>query len=487
MVPSAPGWAIVSLITVGDSAEQTPYRLVGMPDGLGARSGRYEGKLFVPDPRYLTVFMNHELQPARGVVRDHGQTGSFVSQWTIHLASLRVLRGEDLIQSVFAWDPVTATHVDATGAVGFGRLCSAELPSASAFYYPRTGRGFRGRIFMDGEEQGVEGRAFGHVASGAEKGNSYQLPHLGRFPRENSVTHANTGDRTIVVGSEDNDIPGGSLYLYMGQKRFTGNAVEKAGLVGGSLFGIMVTNGGPNYSGGAVTLEDNGPINGAFTLAEVSAHADLATGAGAALQADSEAAGVTQFARPEDVSWDPTNRNVLYFVTTGMTDAHGVWQWARLYRLRFLSIDHPQAGGVIDMIVQADTLPRVNGNGLAPPATGVPLFDNLTVDGRGHVIVQEDPSSDPYLAKIWDINPVTRTAVEIFEADPARFSPGGLTTDEEGSGVIEVTDLVRHAWWFERGRRYYLGDMQVGTVNPDPELVAAGQLYLFASPRHSER
>jgi hypothetical protein len=487
MVPRADGWVIVSLITVGDSAEQTPYRLVGIPDGLGARRGRYEGKIFVPDPGYMTVFMNHELQPARGAIRAHGQTGAFVSQWTIHLASLRVVRGEDLIQNVFVWDPLTSTHVNATGTAQLGRLCSADLPPATAFFNPRTGRGFLGRIFMDGEEAGQDGRAFGHVASGAEKGNSYQLPHLGRFPWENSVAHGGTGDRTIVVGSEDSDVPGGSLYLYMGQKRFFGNPVEKAGLVGGSLFGIKVTNGGPNYAGGPVALEDNGPINGTFALAAVSAHADLATGANVALQADTVAAGVTQFARPEDVSWDPTNPNVLYFVTTGMRDAHGVWQWARLYRLRFHSINNPQAGGSIEMIVQGDTLSRVNGNGLAPPATGLVLFDNLTVDGRGHVIVQEDPSSDGYLAKIWDINPVTRTGVEIFEADPARFSPGGITTDEEGSGVIDITDLVRSAWWFERGRRYYLGDMQVGIVNPDPELVAAGQLYLFASPRRSDR
>jgi hypothetical protein len=53
--------------------------------------------------------------------------------------------------------------------------------------------------------------------------------------------------------------------------------------------------------------------------------------------------------------------------------------------------------------------------------------------------------------------------------------------------VIDVTNLVRSAWWFQRGRRYYLGDMQVGAVNPDPELVTDGQLYLFASPARRTR
>ncbi|WP_202620224.1 hypothetical protein, partial [Escherichia coli] len=38
---TAPGWSVTSLITVGDSVNLkpdgvTPYRMVGIPDGLGA-------------------------------------------------------------------------------------------------------------------------------------------------------------------------------------------------------------------------------------------------------------------------------------------------------------------------------------------------------------------------------------------------------------------------------------------------------------------
>jgi len=35
-----------------------------------------------------------------------------------------------------------------------------------------------------------------------------------------------------------------------------------------------------------------------------------------------------------------------------------------------------------------------------------------------------------------------------------------LTQDEESSGIIEVTDLVHSARWFDKGRRYFLADMQ---------------------------
>lgn len=78
-------------------------------------------------------------------------------------------------------------------------------------------------------------------------------------------------------------------------------------------------------------------------------------------------------------------------------------------------------------------------------------------------------------------------AVQIFESDRVRFEPkvspdDFLTRDEENSGVIEVTDIVRNARWYEEGRRYYLGNMQAHYSIPG-ELVQGGQVYLMASPR----
>ena len=77
--------------------------------------------------------------------------------------------------------------------------------------------------------------------------------------------------------------------------------------------------------------------------------------------------------------------------------------------------------------------------------------------------------------------------MQIFESDRARFLPGApgfLTQDEENSGVIEVTDLVRNANWYEAGRRYYLGNTQAHYGIPG-ELVEGGQVYLMASPQMS--
>ncbi len=64
--PTAPGWAVVSLLTTGDSPAFDPsYRMVGIPDGLGAVRGRLSDGRYVSIEHFITVFMNHELPAAR--------------------------------------------------------------------------------------------------------------------------------------------------------------------------------------------------------------------------------------------------------------------------------------------------------------------------------------------------------------------------------------------------------------------------------------
>src|SRR5262249_19313533 len=69
-----------SLLSVGDSVGG--YRMVGIPDGLGAFDN-HDGT--------FTVVMNHELVNSVGVTRAHGSKGAFVSKWTIDKKTLHVL------------------------------------------------------------------------------------------------------------------------------------------------------------------------------------------------------------------------------------------------------------------------------------------------------------------------------------------------------------------------------------------------------------
>ena len=61
-------------------------------------------------------------------------------------------------------------------------------------------------------------------------------------------------------------------------------------------------------------------------------------------------------------------------------------------------------------------------------------------------------------------------------------TPSPFNQDEENSGIIEVTDIVRSANSYEKGRRYFLADTQAHYPIPG-ELFEGGQLYLIASPK----
>ncbi len=216
--------------------------MVGIPDGLGAFDN-YDGT--------FTVLMNHEIRPLEppeiGFVRQHGFGGAFVSHWIIRKRDLAVLHGGDQVKQVLEWSVPTSNAPNNSVSSGsfvpaeraMGRLCSADLPLPSAFYNGRSGKGYTGRIFMSGEEVGDEGRAFAHLVGGPGAGISYELPSLGKFSRENSLASPYEQDKTVVVGLDDTN-PMGQVYVYIGEKQATGNEIEKAGLHGGSLYGVQV-------------------------------------------------------------------------------------------------------------------------------------------------------------------------------------------------------------------------------------------------------
>jgi hypothetical protein len=70
LVPAAPGVTTISILTAGDSVNNrpdgTPYRMAGIPDGLGA---------FDNDDGTFTVLMNHEI-PATSSMRTAGRARS---------------------------------------------------------------------------------------------------------------------------------------------------------------------------------------------------------------------------------------------------------------------------------------------------------------------------------------------------------------------------------------------------------------------------
>jgi hypothetical protein len=389
------------------------YRMAGTPDGLGA---------FDNGDGTFTVLMNHEFGATTSVPRSHGNTsGAFVSRWVIDKDTLRVISGRDQI-----------TNLITTGSKNLDRLCSADLAPISAFYNKATGLGYNGRIYTNGEESAPTGRAFGHVV---DTGDSYELTALGKAGWENIVANPSTGDRTVVVGQSDGGTQ--NVYVYAGDKQDTGTPVEKAGLTNGTRKGISVT-GFPTESGGSDFPSTPQP----FTLSD--------TG--------------TAFDRPEDGGWDPSHPNDYYFVSTASMTKH-----SRLWRLRFEDASKPELGGTITKVLEgpADD---------SPASVGPKMMDNLTVNQRGQVLIQEDPGGNPYLAGIYQYDIASGALRRIADHVPQRFTPGGTsfdTIDEESSGIIPAPFL---------GAGAYLFDDENHTKVADPAIVEKGQLLLMRVP-----
>ena len=434
-----------SLLTTGDSVNG--YKMAGIPDGLGA---------FDNGNGTFTVLMNNELPAASGIARAHGGTGAFVSEWVIDKTTLQVLSGKDLIHDVWLYDTASHNYVDhnaGNSPVSFNRFCSADLADPGAFYNAETGLGFNGRLYLNGEESGIEGRAFAHIVGGPEDGNSYELAWLGNMAYENVVANAHTGNKTLVAMMDDGQ--NGQVYFYSGTKQSTGNAIEKAGLTGGHLLGIHVTE----FEGSANNAPSNTSPLGAdekstFTMIDLG---DVSGKSGAEIDAASEAAGVTSFLRPEDGAWDTLNHNRFYFVTTNAFNAP-----SQLWALDFIDASHPELGGTIKLLL--------NGS------EGQQMFDNIAVDSRGKVILCEDVGNNAHVGKVWQYDPATDALTQLVQHDPSRFVAGGanfLTQDEEASGVIDISHILGSA-----GENVFLIDTQ-SHHSLGGELVEGGQLQLI--------
>jgi hypothetical protein len=435
IVPTAPGVDTTSILTTGDSVDG--YRMAGIPDGLGA---------FDNGDGTFTLLMNQELPAGKGALRAHGANGSFVSKWTIAKRSLKVLKGEDLIKQVNVWNTATSSYGAAPTPVVFSRFCSADLPAVTALYNPATGNGYRGRLFLNGEESGREGRAWAHDLNGT----SWELPYMGNAAWENLVANPHTGDKTVVVGMSD--ITYNQVYVYIGTKQKTGNPVEQAGLSGGKLYAVKV-DGYPREPATGI------PSGTHFSLVEIAAPQ---TKTGAQIETEARAQGATDFNRPEDGSWNPDDARDFYWVTTASFAGQ-----SRLWRLHFSpsNLTDPTAGGTIDMLLDG--------------TEGQKMMDNVTVD-QGHVLLQEDVGNNPHVGKIWDYTIATDTLTQLAQHDPARFltpGPDFKTFDEESSGIIPADFL---------GEGSYLLDVQNHLPSADPTLVEGGQLLVMRIARPNE-
>lgn len=452
--PIAQGVVTRSILTTGDSVGG--YQMVGIPDGLGA---------FNNGDGTFTVLMNHELSDTVGAVRAHGNRGSFVSNFTVNASTLAVTAGRDQMTTVKSYTPGSGYATsNGTAASLFSRFCSADLASPTAYFNAISGLGTRERLFLSGEEKGPEGRAVGHVVTGANNGTTYELPALGKFSWENAVANPFMQDKTIVAGTDD--ATPGQVYFYVGNKTNTGTEVDRAGLTNGLLYGLSVQ--------GVATENRTTGIGGSSKAFALTALGNATDKSGSILNTESIAAGVTNFLRPEDGAWDPSNPNNFYFVTTDRYDQvkDGVGTQvgrSRLWQASFADAADPLAGGTISLLL----------DGSSPADKPYNMFDNMAIDKFGHILLTEDVGGQAHNSKIWQYDIRTGGLTLLAQHDPARFGDlnraptGPFTNDEESSGIIDASDILGAGW--------FLIDVQAHYAN-GPILIEGGQLLAFFNP-----
>ena len=391
---------IMSLLTVDDPTPGAGYVVPGLMDGLG----------IVPDGTgTYTLVSNHEISSG-GSVRAHGWNGAFWTRHTVNAATGAVTGSADL-----------ATSVDFSGGTprAFSRFCAGDMGGPANLFNTVTGNGYNGNLFLAGEETGVNGWA---VAVDPVAGDAKVLPALGQMSWE-SVVVADTAssDVTLAIGNNDSSAAGSNLnFFYVGTKTNTGSKYDKAGLTNGSNFGFVVT-GATTDAGFRAAYGKNAPIVWSPTTA-------LVATTGTAIQAELVTKGAFQMDRTEDGAWDPSNPNDYYFVTTGTTAATPSGGRGGLWKMSFTDRTNPALGGTLTLLL--------DGNEGAGPNTAMFMPDNMTIDASGHILIQEDPGNTAYVARIWAYDIATQQLLPIATFDPALFVPGGLTQDEESSGIM---------------------------------------------------
>jgi len=168
-----------------------------------------------------------------------------------------------------------------------------------------------------------------------------------------------------------------------------------------------------------------------------------------------------RFQRVEDGAWYPRKEDDFYFVTSASLTTN-----CRLWRLRFDNVEKPEKGGTITILLKGDE--------------GHKMLDNVTIDRRGRIVMDEDPGNNARIAKVWMYDIKSGSLTEVAASNPKYFDATQTTTfitqDEESSGIIDAEDILGKGW--------FLLDMQVHKASTDAELIEGGQLLaLYIDPK----
>jgi Bacterial protein of unknown function (DUF839) len=445
------------------------YRMVGIPDGLGAHPNRGHTS---------TLYMNHELgftAQSEPVVGGPKNRGAIVSKWILD-ADGDPIAGRRAYDRVFDENtflgPAPVVGNEAQMPSQFARFCSAFLAG------PRNG--FDRYVYLTNEESNspdtFDGK--GGLSAAVFNREIHTLPKLGRYSKENTVVRPGHGTRTVIFSMEDGPATlDNQLYMYVGHKDRSRHAsvLARNGLDNGKVYVFRsldpARNSERTFTSGSVTGE----------WVEIPDVDDLTD---VQLEAASDAVGAMTFVRPEDAAFNPNNPNELFFDTTGSSSGadDGVNELGRLYSLR-LHPGNPLKPATLSVVYNADSVVAAGGDIAISP-------DNLDASGR-YLMINEDGTTESRAVmaakgrdgSIWRFDLVKgRVGVDASTATRvAQLDPPGRDGIPVGPGVWETSGIIDAAAMF--GADTWLSDVQAHppTTAPGGSTVTVedGQLFLM--------
>jgi hypothetical protein len=473
--PVGGDYQIKALFSVDDrvpllgGAPGQEYRMVGIPDGLGAHPNG-DGT--------STLFMNHELgftAQSEPVVGGPKNRGAIVSQWILD-ADGDPVAGRRAYDQIFDEDtllgPAPEVGNEAQMPSQFARFCSGFLAGRA--------EGFDRPIYLTNEEstspETFDGK--GGLSVAIFDSGLHTLPKLGRYSKENTNVQPGQGTRTVVFATEDGPATlDNQLYMYVGEKDRSADATVLArnGLDNGKLYVFRSLDPERNSE----RTFTSGSVTGKWV--QIPDAEDLTD---TELEAASDAVGAMTFVRPEDGAFNPNNPNEFFFDTTGSSSGadDGVNELGRLYSLRLNKSD-PLKPATLSVVYNADTVVAAGGDIAISP-------DNIGVSGR-YLMINEDGTTESRAVmaaksrdgSIWRFDLVKgRVGVDASTATRvAQLDPPGRDNVPVGPGVWETSGIIDASALF--GADSWLSDVQAHppTTAPGGSTVTVedGQLFLL--------
>ncbi len=407
LMPARGDVEVKALISVGDTVGD--YTFEAIPDGIAI------------DPRGKTTFdiyVNHEtsLEPFPATKVDY--TNAMLSKLTLKRGAGKILGGSYAIPSEANYQRFCSNFM-AGPEQGLDRyIVLTNEEAVQTFNRTGTPSFPLGAGGSDPEQAGVV------VAYDVDSGEYRTIHRMGRHNHENSV--ALPGYDTIAVLSGDDTFssnpPNSQLYLY------TAPDTDTMWNDGGALWAFKADGADDDY----YDVAFGEVLSGEFIRVPDA----VADGDQTALETWSQANGVFDFIRIEDIAYDRTTPNVVYLADSGR--GSGLAPNGRIWRME-LDPEDPSKVTSLYFLFDHDALGQKALGAIHQP-------DNLETTAHS-LLITEDPSSgntyapgspDSTTARIWRYDLRSGELEVVLKVDQA-LDPAANLGSWEASGVVDAS------------------------------------------------